>query len=135
MAEKGGVQLTVKDTDGLTLEGAVFGVYNAKSLRISEMITGKNGRALNDLSAGVYYMLEETTPQGYSADSNKYNFYVTTGQTSDVLVLKHKEVPPIYIPKTGEAFPWLNYGMAALCLGSAVISLFGALCPRKRRAV
>ncbi len=132
MAEKGGVQLTVKDTDGSALEGAVFAVYNASSAKITSLTTQTNGKALSELSAGVYFMLEETPPTGYTPDDNKYNFYVTTGQTADVLVLKQRNAPPIYIPKTGEAFPWWNYGLTAVCLGAAVLLFIGLARTRGR---
>jgi uncharacterized surface anchored protein len=135
MAEKGGVRLTVKDAGGSALEGAVFGVYDACDRKIAELTADKDGKALYEVPEGVYYLLEQDLPVGYSVGSNKYSFYVTTGQTADVLVLKQKgaSLPPFEIPKTGEAFPWLNYGMAALCLCMiAVLSGYGL---RSRRLV
>jgi hypothetical protein len=77
-------------------------------------------------------LLEQKAPAGYAAGSDKYSFYVTAGQTVDVLVLKQKSAGPFTIPKTGEAFPWLNYGFAALCLCLAAVLGAGVVRTRRR---
>jgi uncharacterized surface anchored protein len=133
MGEKGGVRLTVKGADGSALAGAVLGVYNAGGMRIASLTTGADGKAITEVSAGVYYLLEESLPSGYTAGSDKYSFYVTAGQTADVLVMKQRSASPFYIPKTGEALPWLNYAAAMLCLCAAAVLAVSAARTRRRK--
>jgi uncharacterized surface anchored protein len=125
MAADGGVRLIVRDADGTALPGAVFGVYNALGEKITELTTGSDGTALGGLASGDYYMLEQTPPTGYLTDSSRYSFTVTEGQTVDVLVIKQSDekppTPTFEIPKTGIAYPWLNYVIAALLLCAAVL--------------
>jgi uncharacterized surface anchored protein len=126
-AEQGGVRLTAKDGESdAALAEAVFGVYDAGDNKVSEMTTGANGTAFRELPAGVYYLLEQDLPADYSLCSDRYGFYVTTGHTSEVLVVKEHDAPaPDYeIPQTGEPFPWRNYALAALCLCMAFILTF-----------
>jgi uncharacterized surface anchored protein len=134
MAEKGGVRLTVKDVNGPALAGAVFGVYNASGVKLTQLTTAGDGKVQYDVPAGVYYMLEEVTPTGYTTGTERYSFYVTSGQTADVLVVKQKNMPiPTYvIPKTGEAFPWHNYSVAALSMFTAVLLCFYIVRSRRR---
>ncbi len=132
MTEKGGIRLTVKDAAGSALEGAVFGVYNAADTKVNELTTSRDGKALADLPSGVYYLMEQKTPTGYAAGNDRYSFFVTAGQTVDVLVLKQKSAGPFIIPKTGETFPWLNYGVAALCLCLAAVLGLSIARARKR---
>jgi uncharacterized surface anchored protein len=133
MADKGGVRLTAKNAAGSPLEGAVFGVYNVNDAKVKDLTTGRDGAALYDLPAGVYYLLEQKAPAGYAAGSDKYSFYVTAGQTVDVLVLRQKSAGPFTIPKTGEAFPWFNYAAALLCLCAAAVLAVSAARSRRRK--
>jgi LPXTG-motif cell wall-anchored protein len=83
---------------------------------------------LHQLPAGVYTMQIMKPPFGYVTGNEQYSFIVTTGQTVDVLAVLQK----ITLPKTGEMFPWMNYGIAALCLLLAAASGFGIVKTRKR---
>lgn len=63
-----------------TLEGAVYGIYNAETdALVSKVTTGKDGKGkLEHLPAfAKYYLKEILTSKGYELDNNKYYFEST----------------------------------------------------------
>lgn len=63
-----------------TLEGAVYGIYNAETdALVSKVTTGKDGKGkLEHLPAFAKYYLKEILPsKGYELDTNKYYFEST----------------------------------------------------------
>lgn len=136
---KGTLQLVKKaEGTGKPLSGAVFEVFSlSDDTRAGEITSGSDGTARLALPAGEYYLREKTAPAGYRLESARILFRVKTGVTVTVEVTNVKEngsqpvqpsgpaqpgnssTPIISIPKTGEAFPTLNYTLAGLLFGIA----------------
>lgn len=120
----GNVRLIKTGPDGEVVSGAVFGVYRVSDdLKVAEITTGSDGTALYELSAGAYYLLEQTAPSGYTLNTDKHSFTVTTGQTVEVRVVNQRAAATsgIEIPRTGDSFPIWNYLLSALFFGAAAV--------------
>lgn len=66
-----------------TLEGAVYGLYQADGTKIKSVtlknINGKVQAEVRDLKLGAYYFLEEKAPVGYNLNTNKIHFELVYG--------------------------------------------------------
>jgi len=134
----GNVKLIKRGPDGEAVAGAVFGVYKASdNTQVAEITSGADGTALQTLAPGAYYLLEKTAPAGYTLSTDKYSFTVTSGQTVEVRAVNQRTTPVPAptpgveeIPKTGEAFPYGTYALAALFMALAL--LCGVMLYRER---
>ena len=78
-----------------TLEGAVYGVYNAETdVLISKVTTDKNGKgSLEHLPTfGKYYLKEITPSKGYKLDDNKYYFESSLDNIDITITVKEKVI-------------------------------------------
>lgn len=78
-----------------TLEGAVYGVYNAETdALISKVTTDKNGKGkLEHLpSFGKFYLKELTPSKGYELDETKYSFESTLENIDNEIVVNEKVI-------------------------------------------
>jgi len=135
----GNIKLVKRGPDGETVSGAVFGIHKASdNTKVSEVTTGSDGTAFYELAPGAYYLLEKTAPTGYVLNTDKHNFTITSGQTVEVRVVNQRTAPAPNptpsgveeIPKTGEAFPYGSYALAALFM--ALTLLCGVMLYRGR---
>lgn len=135
---------------GARLSGASFAVYAADGdKKVADLITGADGVAELDLPAGGYYLKEQRAPEGFKLETARILFTITADTRTIVEVTNEKEgaptttpttpenpgtpgdTPQVTIPKTGEAFPALQYALAALLL--AVSALCGTVLYRGRK--
>ena len=139
---------------GQPLPGAVFEVFTlADNKKAGEIISGADGTAVLSLPAGDYYLLEKTAPAGFKLESARILFRIKAGAVVKVEVTNMKEdgsqpvqpskpnpptgTPDISIPKTGEAFPTLDYMLAGLLFalaGACGIALWRGRRKGQRRA-
>jgi len=134
----GNVKLIKRGPDGENVSGAVFGIYKASdNTKVAEITSGADGTALQALAPGAYYLLEKTAPAGYTLTTDKYSFAITSGQTVEVRAVNQRTAPVPAptpgieeIPKTGEAFPYGAYALAALFMALAL--LCGVMLYRER---
>lgn len=78
-----------------TLEGAVYGVYNAETdALISKVTTDKNGKGkLEHLpSFGKFYLKELIPSKGYELDETKYSFESTLENIDNEIVVNEKVI-------------------------------------------
>lgn len=133
----GTVKLMKKaEGSGQPLPGAVFEVFSlADNKKAGEIISGADGTAALSLPAGDYYLLEKTAPEGFKLENARILFRIKAGAVVKVDVTNMKEdgsqpvqpskpnpptgTPGISIPKTGEAFPTLDYALAGLLFALA----------------
>ncbi|MCU5703838.1 SpaA isopeptide-forming pilin-related protein [Bacillus wiedmannii] len=81
---KGAVELTkVDDTDGSTLEGAIFKIVDHNGLDVrSDLTTDKDGKiSVSDLHPGDYQFIETKAPIGYDLSAKPIPFTITKGQS------------------------------------------------------
>ncbi|PHD28703.1 collagen-binding protein [Bacillus wiedmannii] len=81
---KGAVELTkVDDTDGSTLEGAIFKIVDHNGLDVrSDLTTNKDGKiSVSDLRPGDYQFVETKAPIGYDLSAKPIPFTITKGQS------------------------------------------------------
>ncbi|HAP4164494.1 TPA: VaFE repeat-containing surface-anchored protein [Enterococcus faecalis] len=75
-----------------TLEGAVYGLYQANGTKIKSVtlknINGKVQAEIKDLKLGAYYFLEEKAPVGYNLNTNKIHFELVYGGQDKETVTK-----------------------------------------------
>lgn len=75
-----------------TLEGAVYGLYQADGKKIKSVtlknINGKVQAEVKDLKLGSYYWLEEKAPVGYNLNTNKIHFELVYGDQNKETVTK-----------------------------------------------
>ncbi|OTO05121.1 VaFE repeat-containing surface-anchored protein [Enterococcus sp. 5B3_DIV0040] len=75
-----------------TLEGAVYGLYQADGKKIKSVtlknINGKVQAEVKDLKLGAYYFLEEKAPVGYNLNTNKIHFELVYGGQDKETVTK-----------------------------------------------
>lgn len=147
--EKTGTLWLVKSAagTGARLSGASFAVYTADgNKKVADLITGADGVAELDLPVGGYYLKEQRAPVGFKLETARILFTITADAKTIVEVTNEKEgaptpapenpgtpddTPQVTIPKTGEAFPTLQYALAALLLAAS--ALCGAALYRRRR--
>ena len=116
------------------LSGAVFGIYRASDgVKLTEVTTGSDGTAALSLEPNNYYCVELKAPAGFTLDNTKIPFTIKNNEIVEVEVTnvpvqdatkpdEPKPTPPVItIPKTGEAFPVMNYTLAAFCMGLALV--------------
>ena len=135
---------------GARLSGASFAVYAADGdKKLADLITGADGVAELDLPVGSYYLKEQKAPEGFKLETARILFTITADAKTNVEVTNEKEgaptttpttpenlgtpndTPQVTIPKTGEAFPTLQYALAALLLAAS--ALCGVTLYRGRR--
>ncbi|KKZ94366.1 hypothetical protein B4147_5690 [Bacillus wiedmannii] len=81
---KGAVELTkVDDTDGSTLEGAIFKIVDHNGLDVrSDLTTDKDGKiSVSDFRPGDYQFVETKAPIGYDLSAKPIPFTITKGQS------------------------------------------------------
>ncbi|HAQ6572484.1 TPA: VaFE repeat-containing surface-anchored protein [Enterococcus faecium] len=75
-----------------TLEGAVYGLYQADGKKIKSVtlknVNGKVQAEVKDLKLGSYYWIEEKTPKGYNLNTNKIHFELVYGGQDKETVTK-----------------------------------------------
>ncbi|PGB75980.1 hypothetical protein COM03_22870, partial [Bacillus wiedmannii] len=79
------VELTkVDDTDGSTLEGAIFKIVDHNGLDVrSDLTTDKDGKvSVSDLHPGDYQFIETKAPKHYDLNQNPIKFTVEKSQTT-----------------------------------------------------
>lgn len=73
-----------------TLEGAVYGLYQADGTKIKSVtlknINGKVQAEVKDLKLGSYYWIEEKAPAGYNLNTNKIHFELVYGDQNQETV-------------------------------------------------
>lgn len=157
--EKIGTLQIVKSAAGTgkRLEGAVFAVYAASGdKRLAELTTNNNGVATLELVPGDYYLKEQKAPDGFKVETARIFFTIRADGKTVAEITNEKDtseptptpapeqpvtptnptaptVPEITIPKTGEAFPTLQYALAALCFGAAALCGMGLYRGKRRR--
>ncbi|MBP3040219.1 LPXTG cell wall anchor domain-containing protein, partial [Bacillaceae bacterium Marseille-Q3522] len=94
----GSVELTKydKDTQSLTLEGAVFALQDSEGKTLQEGLkTNENGKlVINDLKPGDYQLVETAAPFGYDLDATPIPFTIVKGQTEIARVTAGNELTP-----------------------------------------
>lgn len=96
-----------------SLEGAVYGVYNASTdARVDTMTTDENGEArIDKILAGSYYVKEITAPKGYAIDTKAHNITIRSNQTTELKVSDNPQNDPAGVllqkfdSETGESIP------------------------------
>ncbi len=77
----GGLELLKIDEETKEpIEGVKFEVYNSKKEKISEITTGKDGKAvlkIDNMANGTYYYKEISAPNGYIVDNSMKEFKIT----------------------------------------------------------
>ena len=150
--EKTGILRLVKSAagTGARLSGASFAIYAVDGdKKVADLITGADGVAELDLPVGSYYLKEQKAPEGFKLETARILFTITADAKTNVEVTNEKEgaptttpttpenpgtpndTPQVTIPKTGEAFPTLQYALAALLLAAS--ALCGVTLYRGRR--
>ncbi|MCO5478377.1 VaFE repeat-containing surface-anchored protein, partial [Enterococcus gallinarum] len=75
-----------------TLEGAVYGLYQADGKKIKSVtlknVNGKVQAEVKDLKLGSYYWIEEKAPKGYNLNTNKIHFELVYGGQDKETVTK-----------------------------------------------
>ncbi|HDX9611559.1 TPA: collagen binding domain-containing protein [Bacillus toyonensis] len=89
MLDKGNVEVTKVDKDSQkVLEGVVFEVQDEQGKVVTEVTTGKDGKAtISDLSVGKYKLVEKESLPGYKNLTEPVSFEIQKGMTK-VLSLK-----------------------------------------------
>ena len=88
------LKITKPDADqkDRRLSGAVFSVYEEESGRkVGELMTGNDGTAGMELSAGSYTMKETTAPEGYLLSSNAIHVSLQEGEVKELTVTNRRE--------------------------------------------
>ncbi len=88
------LKITKTDADqkDRRLSGAVFSVYEEESGRkVGELMTGNDGTAGMELSAGSYTMKETTAPKGYLLSSNAIHVSLQEGEVKELTVTNRRE--------------------------------------------
>ena len=88
------LKITKTDADqkDRRLSGAVFSVYEEESGRKGgELMTGNDGTAGMELSAGSYTMKETTAPEGYLLSSNAIHVSLQEGEVKELTVTNRRE--------------------------------------------
>ena len=84
---------------GKRLEDATFEIRKMDQGVVTTVTTGRNGRAVVELDAGSYYVIETEAPEGYKLETTPTYFTIEDGKTTTVTV-KNKAVSGIRIHKT-----------------------------------
>lgn len=142
--DTGTLQIVKQAPCGQRLEGAVFGIYRERDgAQADEVTTGRDGTAEITLDEGRYFLSELVSPAGFQLDTQRHPFTVKGGVCVTVTVTDEPiqdgpctpppSVPDVTIPKTGEPFPALQYGLAALCIVIAALSGAAYCYQRKKK--
>jgi len=142
----GALLLTNKESGtGNALEGAVFGVYDAKTdARAGALTTNADGWAVTELPAGAYYLWQLRTPDGYLPEIKRIAVDVSAGKSALVELTSDidpdwensTEVAPpdepIIVPKTGTApLPKVS-AVVLVCIGLCVFYFMRKLWRRRK---
>lgn len=87
---RGNIRLIKNDEDGKGISGAVFILYEQGGAKIAEIATKNDGTAVYELPTGSFYLVEKTAPVGFQLDTQRHNFKVENGKTTDVKVINKR---------------------------------------------
>ena len=88
--------------NGYSLDGAIYGVYDAADQEIGRITTNADGWGqLTDIPVGAYVLKEISAPKGYYVNTSSYNVKIISGQktVSDVLDVPKTEAIDIVLSK------------------------------------
>lgn len=91
--EMGMVKIIKTDADrkDKKLSGAIFSVYEAESgKKVGELLTGEDGSASLELSAGSYTIKETTAPKGYCLPDEPFHISLKAGGVEELSVTNRK---------------------------------------------
>ena len=74
---------------------------------------------------GDYYLREKKSPAGFYGETARIRFSITEGLVTVVEINSERDLehtnPQDIIPKTGEVFPLLPWGLSAICFLAALL--------------
>lgn len=79
------------------LAGAKFKIYTSAGKLIGTYTTNEDGQiTVSDLDSGRYYAIESTPPTGYTLDTSKHEFAISSGKTTVLSITNERTgVPPM----------------------------------------
>ena len=82
----GELKLNKVDDDGnlITIEPAIFSIYEEDGSLVVSNLSTENGILTYGLPLGKYYVVEEEEPYGYLLNDRKYEFTITSGETTEI---------------------------------------------------
>jgi uncharacterized surface anchored protein len=98
-----GIGVVKRDSlSGITLNGAVYGLYDSNRIEIRRSTTSNSGTIFFDnVGFGVFYVREITAPPGYALDETWYPVELTSARTSATVEITDSKYGSIRIIKTG----------------------------------
>lgn len=119
---------------GEKLSGQKLIAYGSDGKKAGEL-TVKDGKGTLLLPEGDYYLREKKSPAGFYGETARIRFSITEGLVTVVEINSERDLehtnPQDIIPKTGESFPLLPWGLSAICFLAAL--LCGVSLPRIKR--
>ena len=119
---------------GEKLSGQKLIAYGSDGKKAGEL-TVKDGKGTLLLPEGDYYLREKKSPAGFYGETARIRFSITEGLVTVVEINSERDLehtnPQDIIPKTGEVFPLLPWGLSAICFLAAL--LCGVSLPRIKR--
>lgn len=90
---KGTVTVNKTDDSGNPLSGAKFGIYDSGNVKLQEITSGSDGKAISgELAEGDYYVKELEAPQGYIMDSAQHSFSIHAGNTEPTVSISNTAI-------------------------------------------